>query len=88
MPVFHLGRDIHHITGLQKLSGLSFLLVPALTGYTEEYLIPAVVDMPEVPTARLEGDVDRAEVFILRQYFQVNGTMDTTAFTRLSLRSA
>ena len=64
VPVLDFGGDIHHITGLQPLRRFSFFLIPALSGNAEQYLISAVMDMPEVPASRFERDIQRTEIFV------------------------
>ena len=61
MPVLHVRRNVHHITGLEFLSRLAFLLIPAPPSYSYEYLAASlfrVVDVPLVIASRLERYVE------------------------------
>ena len=60
MPVFDLCRDNNNRTGCQAYRLFARLLIPSLTGGTDQDLTAAafsVVDMPVVPTPRLKGNI-------------------------------
>ena len=60
MPMFYIGRNMHHIAGLQLLGGLSPLLVISASSSNEEKLSAALVcmvDVPMVTASRLKRNI-------------------------------
>lgn len=61
VPMLHVGRNMDDCAGEDFLRRLSFLLIPATSGYTYQHLSAAlcgVVRMPVVTAARLKGNVE------------------------------
>lgn len=57
MPVLHTLGNVDDIAGMEADGRFAPLLVDAFAADADEHLVDAVVDVPVVATARLEGDV-------------------------------
>ena len=61
MPMLHVGRNMDDCAGEDFLRRLSFLLIPATSGYTYQHLSAAlcgVVRVPVVTATRLKGNIE------------------------------
>ena len=66
VPVLDACRDVHHVAGMQFLGFLAFLLIPATTADTDQHLAAAfgaVMNVPVVPAAWLEGNIEHWHLF-------------------------
>ena len=65
MPVLDVRRNVHHVSGLELLSGLAFLLIVPAPGNRYEYLPAAFARKMRVPlviAARLKRYVEDTDL--------------------------
>ena len=66
MPMLDSRRNVHHITGGERLYGLTPLLIATASGNADENLSAAtrcLVDVPVVAATRLKGHIVDFDLF-------------------------